>query len=294
MGRVSAVCGVCTVPALLLALLIGSVPAKSAGAGGPAPVEWRWGKAYGPCDSGKPVAVLLPYMEKDRDPADEHSLTRCLEPSAEETSAEDKTKLYVLSSLRFVKRFKLIPPFKVSVDHTRLEEHHGGELARASSFVKGSAACTRLWWGECRIELERQPDGTAVLRRIDEEGLHEEDAPEGTLVDDMWLKELVAAPAVANLYTGRLWRMTPDPEGVDDTVDGRPATRHHIRSHTRGVFFFTSRFERVMWFSKATATEESRILKVCDYQQDYGFTHVSEFVREDLKIEPTGDCHKWF
>jgi hypothetical protein len=109
------------------------------------------------------------------------------------------------------------------------------------------------------------------------------------MIDDLWSLDIVTARAVANPYTGRLWQIAAEGERVADRVSDRPAWRYRIKSETRGFLIFTSRFERVLWFA-----ESGEVLRVCEYQRDYGFTHLAEFVRADLGIAPRHDCRRWF
>ena len=248
--------------------------------------DWRWpGPPQGRCAESAPAAHLDVYVEGSREPVGLHRLRRC-----DGEAAEGRVASLVDSRFRFTKRFPLWPDFDVAVDHQRAYWHRGGKLIRAVSLSRGDAACRRLFYGECRMELRPTAQrGEWTFFRKDTDGVWTDLVPSGTVIDDMWSLDITRAPAVANLYTGRIWRIeTVDGDARDD-VAGRPARRYHIKSEVLGFLFITSRFERVLWFGS-----DGEVLRVCDFQENFGLDHVSEFVRKDLGIPPRHDCAKWF
>jgi hypothetical protein len=224
-------------------------------------------------------------MEEDRIAAGSHVLRRC---APDPTGAAPS--IVVRSRFRFIKRFLLLPSRSIAVDHQRLEWGRDGCLEQAIALARGDAACGHLFSGECRLELAPKSAGAGWLyRQSESDGEVTAAGPANTVIDDFWSPEIVTASAVANPYTGRLWRIAAVDGRAVDRVGERTAWRYRIKSKTRGFLFFASRFERVLWFSDA-----AEVLRVCEYQIDYGFTHLAEFVRADLGVVPRHDCGKWF
>ena len=111
--------------------------------------DWRWpGPPQGRCAESAPAAHLDVYVEGSREPVGFHRLRRC-----DGEAAEARVASLVDSRFRFTKRFPLWPDFDVAVDHQRADWHRGGKLIRAVSLSRGDAACRRLFYGECRMEL---------------------------------------------------------------------------------------------------------------------------------------------
>ena len=176
--------------------------------------DWRWpGPPAGQCADGATAAHLDVYADGNREPLGFHRLRRC-----KGEAAQARVVSLVDSHFRFTKRFLLWPDIDVAVDHQRTHWRHEGKLVRIVSLSRGDAACRRLFNGECRLEFKpsaQQEDWT--FSRTDAYGDWTDVAPRGTVIDDMWSSAISRAPAVANLYTGRIWRI----ETIERNVFGR-------------------------------------------------------------------------
>ena len=263
------------IPAALAALVY-SAPAVGAD-------DWLWPEEARLSCLASARATLDVYMDSSDERAGSHVRSQCAQ-----NVQSDGPSAVVTADLRFVKRFRILPDMALRVEFRHWEWQREAHLARILSFARGDAACRRLFRGECRFELAPRPGGWG-LSRHDADGERVDGAPPGAVLDDMWSPAIADAPAVINVYTGRIWRIERSLPGVSDTIAGRPAIRHRIESEVKGMLFWAARFARILWFSL-----DGEILRVCDFQEDFGLTHVSEFVRSELGVVPGRDCAHWF
>lgn len=246
---------------------------------------WRWpGEAAPTCAASGPDSVMDVYMAGETEPAGRHVLKTCRAETVDSPTA------VVTSRFRFAKRLPLLPTMEIVVDHRWTEWRRDDRLVRLVAQARGSGACGSLDSGECRFELATEDGGTGrTLRRADEGGERVEAVPAEALNNTLWNVEIVRARTVVDVYTGRVWTMQGDADGVPDLVAGRAARRHHVKGEPQGFAMFASRYERVLWFDSA-----GEVLRVCDYHADFGIDNRAEFVRADLGIAPRRDCARWF
>lgn len=244
--------------------------------------DWRWREpAADSCAGAGPERVLEAYMGDDRTAAGIATWRPC-------GGGKDQPAAAVRTHFRFVMHFSALPDREIAVDHRGLEWRDGGVLLRASASAKGDDACGQLFGGECKLELTPAPDGGWVLLQHDAHGTTKAKAPPGAAIDDFWGHDQVTAPELANLYSGRLWRIETRSGPEPDSVGGRAAQRYRIESESQGFLLFRARFARTIWFAA-----DGQVLRVCNYQQDLGVGEMAEFVRKDLGMEPGHDCARW-
>lgn len=278
-----------TGPRLLILLVLALAPVLTAS---PAPADtpdWRWPgrptEAQEPCLARPPTALLEAFADGHEGSAGTHVYWDCRDLA----TRERPLAAIVLSRLRFEKDLGFpLPTVDIEIDHLRRDFTLADGRIRVEAFSMGNAACRSLIDGECRLGFAPTGSGWR-LSRFEGAGPSVSEAPAGTLPDDFWDPAVVSAKHVVNFYTGLIWDVTPDPEGTPDTVQGRAATRHRLVSEEKGFPLFTSRFEHILWFDS-----DGELLRVCDYEQDLGFSHFGEMVRRDMGIEPQGDCAAWF
>jgi hypothetical protein len=264
--------------ALLGAALVAAVGAVAADA----PGDWQWRPLPADaCPNAGPERVLEAYMGDDRQAAGSTTLRQC-------GGGEGAPAALAQTHLRFVKHFSALPDQKIVVDHQGLEWRDKGRLLRASAYAQGDGSCGGLLGGECKFDLAPALNGGWLLRRSDAHGTEQVEAVAGVAIDDFWSRDQVTAPELANLYSGRLWRIATRSGPEADSVGGRAALRYRMTSEPQGFVLFRARFARVIWFSA-----EGEVLRACNYQQDVGVGQVTEFVRKDLGIEPGHDCARW-
>lgn len=248
--------------------------------------DWQWpGRptaAEEPCLAAAPAAALDVYVADYDRRAGTHDFWTCDPPGAGPVAI-------VLSRLRFPKDLGFpLPTLDIAVDHIRRDYRRADGRYRHDGFASGNAACRSLIDGACRTSMAPDDAGWRFTR-VDGGGPSVDRVPAGAVPDDFWDPSVVRADRVVNFYTGHVWRITPDPTGTPDPVQGRPATRYRLISEEKGFPLFTSRFDHILWF-----TAEGDLLRVCAYEQDLGFSHVAELVRRDLGIARQGDCARWF
>ncbi len=213
--------------AATLILAMGLAAAIAAAAADDADWHWREPVAES-CPNAGPERVLEAYMGDDRTAAGTATWRSC-------GGGKDQPTAAVRTRFRFVAHFTALPDREIAVDHQGLEWRDKGRLLRASAYARGDDSCGQLLGGECKFELTPAPDGGWLFVRHDAHGTDQAKAVQGAVIDDFWGHDQVTAPELANLYSGRLWRIETRAGPVSDSVGGRAAQRYRIVERAAGV-----------------------------------------------------------